>query len=268
MRNTLALPSGHVTDWDGALLAFLAEKERRTGSRLPLGRLLADAVPLLRTRRQDADRGRRPRRLRLGVRPRGLSGREPSAVTIGARIACLSSFYRFPESRVRRRHQWPQIPPSAKMSSDGWVQFIASLHRRRRDTSGAARTNSLAAASSSIHRPMASYETGNQEFRAPSQSAEATGRSSLPRELTPARTRVQRSDENAPRPSASTTACCSEAPRPIVAGIHEKKRMAQLAGFPGGEASSVLITMMRSTPAANIDSSTVAMFAESRAERS
>ena len=36
MRNTLALPSGHATDWDGTLLAFLAEKERRTGSR-PLG---------------------------------------------------------------------------------------------------------------------------------------------------------------------------------------------------------------------------------------
>ena len=33
MRNTLALPSGHATDWDGTLLAFLAEKERRTGSR-------------------------------------------------------------------------------------------------------------------------------------------------------------------------------------------------------------------------------------------
>ena len=33
MRNTLALPSGRATDWDGTLLAFLAEKERRTGSR-------------------------------------------------------------------------------------------------------------------------------------------------------------------------------------------------------------------------------------------
>jgi hypothetical protein len=33
MCNTLALPSGHATDWDGTLLAFLAEKERRTGSR-------------------------------------------------------------------------------------------------------------------------------------------------------------------------------------------------------------------------------------------
>jgi hypothetical protein len=53
-----------------------------------------------------------------------------------------------------------------------------------------------------------------------------------------------------------------------VPGIHEKKRITRLAGFPGGEAISVLIIMMRSTPAADIDSSTVAMFAESRAERS
>jgi hypothetical protein len=44
--------------------------------------------------------------------------------------------------------------------------------------------------------------------------------------------------------------------------------MARFAGFPGGEASIVLITMIRSTPAANIDSSTVVMFAESTAERS
>jgi len=33
MRNTLALPSGRHTEWDGTLLAFLAENERRTGSR-------------------------------------------------------------------------------------------------------------------------------------------------------------------------------------------------------------------------------------------
>jgi hypothetical protein len=53
-----------------------------------------------------------------------------------------------------------------------------------------------------------------------------------------------------------------------VPGIHEKKRITRLAGFPGEEASSVLITIMRSTPADDIDSSTVAMLAESRADRS
>jgi hypothetical protein len=140
--------------------------------------------------------------------------------------------------------------------------------RRRRDTSGAAQTNSLAETSSSIHLPIASYDTGAQEFRAPPQSAEATGRSFFPRELRPARMSVQRSEENAPLPRASTTACCSEAPRPVVPGIHEKKRNARLAGLPGMGASSVLITTIRSTPAANIDSSIVAMFAESKAERS
>src|SRR5690348_8955039 len=160
-----------------------------------------------------------------------------------------------PQDEIPESHDYRQISP-------------AEFTRRRRDTSGAARTNSLDAASSSIHRPMAAYETGNQEFTAPSHVAEATGRSSLPRELTPARTRVQRRDENAPLPRASTTACCSEAPRPILVGIHENRRMARLAGVPGAEASSVLITMMRSTPAATIDASTVAMFAESSAERS
>jgi hypothetical protein len=51
-----------------------------------------------------------------------------------------------------------------------------------------------------------------------------------------------------------------------VPGIHEKKRMARLAGFPGREVSNVLITTMRSTPAAFIASSTVGMFTESSAE--
>src|SRR5258705_6049794 len=57
-------------------------------------------------------------------------------------------------------------------------------------------------------------------------------------------------------------------PRPIVPGIHMKKRMARLAACPGCEVSSVLMTTMRSKHAANIDSSTAAMFAESKAERS
>ena len=115
---------------------------------------------------------------------------------------------------------------------------------------------------------MSAYETGHHEFRAPGQSAEATGRSALPRELSAARTSVQRRGANTPAPMASTTACCSVAPRPRLPGIHEKKRIRRLAGIPGNEQSSVLIMMMRSTPAASIDSLTVAIFAESSAERS
>jgi len=101
-----------------------------------------------------------------------------------------------------------------------------------------------------------------------SHSADATGRSSSPRELTPARTSVQRSEENAPLPKALATACCSAAPRPRVLGNHEKKRMARLAALPGAETRSVLITKIRSQPAAVIEASTVGMLAESRAERS
>ena len=143
-----------------------------------------------------------------------------------------------------------------------------SIHLRPLETSGAARTKSLATDSSSIHRPMSAYETGDHEFSAPGQSTEATGRSALPRELTAARTSVQRSEAKTPLPMASTAACCSVAPRPMLPGIHEKKRISRLVGVPGNEVSSVLITMMRSTPAAIMDSFTVAMFAESSAERS
>ena len=94
MRTTLALLSGHPTDWDGARLAFLAEKERRTGSRrtsVGYSRMLfhffgqAHKTP-------DEITGPDVFAWAYG---RGLSGREPSAVTIGARIACLSSFFRF-----------------------------------------------------------------------------------------------------------------------------------------------------------------------------
>lgn len=95
MRNTLALPSGHVTDWDGTLLAFLAEKERRTDSRrtsVGYSRMLFHFF---------GRAGKTPTEVAgpdvfAWAYGRGLSGREPSAVTIGARIACLSSFYRVP----------------------------------------------------------------------------------------------------------------------------------------------------------------------------
>ncbi|MBI2907528.1 MAG: hypothetical protein HYX92_07745 [Chloroflexi bacterium] len=67
MTNIIASRTG-PTVGSRSLYAFLAEKERRTGSRRTV-----DAYA-------------------HGV---GLSGRHPSAVTIGARLACVSSFYRF-----------------------------------------------------------------------------------------------------------------------------------------------------------------------------
>ena len=80
--------------WERALYAFLAEKERRSGSRRTVesySRMLQDFFGRL---GKSPDQVRSPEVLAWahGI---GLSGREPSAVTVGARIACLSSFYRF-----------------------------------------------------------------------------------------------------------------------------------------------------------------------------
>src|SRR5487761_2690025 len=80
--------------WQQALYAFLAEKERRSGSRRTVesySRMLqhffgqTNKTPDVVT---SAD-------VMGWAYGRGLSGREPSAITIGARVACLSSFYHF-----------------------------------------------------------------------------------------------------------------------------------------------------------------------------
>jgi len=83
-----------LSGWERALYAFLAEKERRSGSRRTVegySRMLQHFFGAV---------GKPPERVTSrevfafahGVGP---SGREPSAVTIGARMACVSSFYRF-----------------------------------------------------------------------------------------------------------------------------------------------------------------------------
>ena len=85
---------GEIDQWDQALYAFLAEKERRSGSRRTVesySRMLQHFF---------AGVAKTPERVTSpelfgwahGI---GLSGREPSSITIGARLACLSSFYRF-----------------------------------------------------------------------------------------------------------------------------------------------------------------------------
>ncbi|MFQ6026321.1 MAG: site-specific integrase [Dehalococcoidia bacterium] len=80
--------------WEQTIYAFLAEKERRSGSRRTVetySRMLYQFFGTL---------GKTPDQVTAtevfsyahGV---GLSGKQPSSVTIGARIACISSFYRF-----------------------------------------------------------------------------------------------------------------------------------------------------------------------------
>ncbi|MGA2514316.1 MAG: tyrosine-type recombinase/integrase [Candidatus Limnocylindrales bacterium] len=89
-----ALASGDPSAWEQALYAFLVEKGNRSGSKRTVesyGRML---WPFF------AERGLTPDRVKPAdvlsfVHGIGRSGRTPSATTVGARIACLSSFYRF-----------------------------------------------------------------------------------------------------------------------------------------------------------------------------
>ena len=95
MTNPKLLPassSGDGSAWDQALYAFLVEKGNRSGSRRTVegyGRMLWPFFA-----------GRTPDRVTPAIvlayaHGIGASGRTPSSTTVGARIACLSSFYRF-----------------------------------------------------------------------------------------------------------------------------------------------------------------------------
>jgi site-specific recombinase XerD len=92
VRALLPEPTGDA--WARAAYAFLAEKEKRSGSQRTVesyARMLRDFL---------GRTGKRPDEVSsqdvfgwaYGV---GASGREPSATTVGARLACVGSFYAF-----------------------------------------------------------------------------------------------------------------------------------------------------------------------------
>ncbi len=93
--NTYLLPE--TTDpspWESALYAFLAEKHRRTGSM----RTVQSYCRILRyffVRMQKTPDLVTSQDAMACCFSKGLSGREPAAITIGSRIATISSFYRF-----------------------------------------------------------------------------------------------------------------------------------------------------------------------------
>jgi len=83
-----------LSKWDQALYAFLAEKERRSGSMRTVqscSRVLQHFFGVV---EKTPDRVTSPEAFSWahGI---GLSGKRPSSITIGARLACLSSFYKF-----------------------------------------------------------------------------------------------------------------------------------------------------------------------------
>jgi len=94
MTGTLIAFDETAQGWERALYAFLAEKERRSGSRRTVegySRMLQHFFGTV---------GKPPDRVTsqevfAWAYGKGLSGKEPSQITIGARLACLSSFYRF-----------------------------------------------------------------------------------------------------------------------------------------------------------------------------
>ena len=94
MNNQVTFFEDTAEGWERALYAFLAEKERRSGSRRTVesySRMIQHFFGRL---------GKPPDKVKsqevfAWAHGKGLSGKEPSAVTIGARMACMSSFYKF-----------------------------------------------------------------------------------------------------------------------------------------------------------------------------
>jgi site-specific recombinase XerD len=89
-----ALTSGDPSVWDQALYAFLVEKGNRSGSRRTVESYSRMLWPFFAYLGKTPDRAK-PADVLAWVFGIGKSGRTPSATTVGARIACMSSFYRF-----------------------------------------------------------------------------------------------------------------------------------------------------------------------------
>jgi site-specific recombinase XerD len=87
-----ALQSGDPSTWDQAVLAFLVEKGNRSGSRRTVESYSRMLWPFFAGTTPDRVTSPQVLAYAHGI---GASGRAPSSATVGARIACLSSFYRF-----------------------------------------------------------------------------------------------------------------------------------------------------------------------------
>jgi len=94
LTTTLAYFDDSAEGWERSLYAFLAEKERRSGSLRTVqsySRMLQNFFGRS-AKTPDQVTSQDVFAWAYGV---GLSGKTPGSITIGARLACLSSFYRF-----------------------------------------------------------------------------------------------------------------------------------------------------------------------------
>lgn len=87
-----ALQSGKPSAWEEAIYAFLVEKRSRSGSTRTVESYARMLWPFFSAKPPDRVRSADVLAYAHGIGP---SGRTPSSATVGARIACLSSFYRF-----------------------------------------------------------------------------------------------------------------------------------------------------------------------------
>jgi site-specific recombinase XerD len=125
---------GTVDAWQQAIYAFLAEKERRSGSRRTV-----DAYSRT-LQRFFGTLGKMPdevtsRDVFAFAHGRGPSGKEPAPITIGARLACISSFYRFlirmkltssnPCDEIERPRALPSPPRG--LSADEIRRLLAAI---------------------------------------------------------------------------------------------------------------------------------------------
>ena len=94
MATQTLVPGGDAGRWDQAIYAFLAEKERRSGSMRTVRAYSGMLYRFFGTLGKSPDQVTATEVFGY-AHGTGLSGKKPSSVTIGARIACLSSFYRF-----------------------------------------------------------------------------------------------------------------------------------------------------------------------------
>jgi len=130
----VAFPEQNLVGWERALYAFLVEKERRSGSQRTVqgySRMLQDFFG----RVGKAPDKVTPQEVFVWAHGRGLSGKDPSPVTIGARMACLSSFFRFlirmdivqrnPCDRLERPRT--STPPARGLSAEEIRRLLAVI---------------------------------------------------------------------------------------------------------------------------------------------
>ena len=94
MTTQTLVQGGDAGRWDQAICAFLAEKERRSGSMRTVRAYSGMLYHFFGTLAKPPDQVMATEVFAY-AHGNGLSGKKPSSVTINARIACLSSFYRF-----------------------------------------------------------------------------------------------------------------------------------------------------------------------------